>query len=529
MGMIWLSETGVPLTSDPAKKPRRRRSLWPLVVLAGLGVVGGVSQPVALPPVALMTYTGSFNGGPRSTASNHGYASPSNIVAIPVKSYTAAVTPKAVGVQFLDASATELENQGLEMTATTPTGQQYQEPLTFTRSGFVGYEPTHPLTPGRWTFQLGSSYLGYTPTWTVTVAPTLKLSPPTPNGLQALATLNAIRLTLGLSPVAWSEHLQLASLQHARYLGHYGYNRPSFHIEKPGPLYFAKAPWDRDLKAGWPDASTGEVGVAAPEPVSGPMFIAALTDTVYHRLGLLSPNVLAAGMARWQGSQVAASIMDMSFGYRPNLPLAEVYPVPGARGVATSWQDNEVPDPVPHGEGGIYGYPITADFPTVRSLGAVAATLVGPTGAVVPTYFDAPGQSDTQPDQLGLVPKVPLRPHTTYTVTIVSDSVRYNDGTLGNLAERWHFTTGGGSESPYLVPNGAHLIVVVDVPGQFSAGHPVPVSIVLTHGRARIPLKATVGASGVLTLSMPKLTSGQWSGVVTTNTGNQGQVVFRVP
>lgn len=527
--MIWLSETGVPLSLEPAPGPRKRRPWLPLVVLAGLGVAGGAVHPASLPPVALMTYNGSFHGGPRSTASNHGYASPNNIVAIPVKSYTAVVTPKAVGVQFLDASATELENQGLVMTATTPTGQQYQEPLTFTRSGFVGYAPTHPFTPGRWTFQLGSSYLGYTPTWTVTIAPKLKLSPPTANGLAALATLNAMRETLGLAPVTWSERLQLASLQHARYLGHYGYHRPSFHMEKPGPLYFAKAPWDRDLKAGWPDASTGEVGVAAPYAVAGPMFIAALTDTVYHRLGLLSPNVLAAGMARWKGSQVAASIMDMSFGYRSNLPLAEVYPVPGARGVATSWQDNEVPDPVPHGRGGVYGYPITADFPTVRNLGTVAAELAGPTGAVVPTYFDAPGQGGTQPDQLGLVPKVPLRPHTTYTVTIVSDSVRFNDGSLGNLAERWHFTTGGGSESPYLVPDGSHLLVVVDVPGQFGAGHPVPVSIVLTHGKLRIPLTATVGPSGVLTLPMPTLTPGQWSGVVTTNTENQGHVLFRVP
>lgn len=513
--------------NEATTPPRRSRHwVWP-ALLAVVGGLGGSAAPAAIPPLSWVAYLGHYQAGPDSTVANHGYAPPEDVESIPVQSYTASVQPKAIGVQFLDASARELKRQHLVMTMKTAQGRTQRVPVEVSRTGFVGYRPPHPLAPGRYTFRVGSLQLGYTPSWTVTIDPTLTLPAPSADGLEALALLNQVRAGLGLNPAVWSANLALAAGRHAQYVAHWGYNHPSFHVEKKGPLYFGTYPWDRDLRAGWMDASTGEVGIASSRPVAGPEFVAALLDTVYHRLGLLSANLTAVGMQRAQGAMDDAAMMDTAYGYRQDLPLAIAFPPAGAVGVPTDWYDNEDPDPVPNGQGGLYGYPITLDCPTVSSLGAVAMELVQG-GVVVPTYMDRPGQGDMQPNQVALVPKSPLKADATYEVAVVSQNVRFNDGSLGVLDERWTFTT-GGSQSVYAAVFGRRVMAAVDTPGGVSPAHSTTVTVIFRRGARSVRVAVRVGPSGVGWAALPALGRGVWTLLAVTPSGNQSRSVAVLP
>lgn len=511
---------------DRRRRTRRRRIGLVLVFALG-GAFGGRALIPALPPLAWLAYVGHFVAGPASTQKNHGYGPPDQIASIPVESYTASVRPSAIGVQFIAASAPELRRQHLTMTIRAGKGKPHPVPITVTPDGFAGWRLPKALSPGQYTFQIGSQALGVTPSWTVTLNPTLKLPPPGTEGEEARAVLNQVRAGLGLDPTLFSPELELAARYHARYVAHYGYNHPSFHVESRGPLYFGTNPWDRDLRAGWMDASTGEVGIAASNPVPGPLFIAALLDTVYHRLGLLDPNLNAVGMASAAGAEAGATMMDLSYVYRTDLPLAMAYPPPGAVGVATAWYDNEAPDPVPHGQGGLFGYPITLDFPTVDTLGHVAIALVQD-GHVVPAYVDPPGAGDMEPNQVALVPKAPLQPATTYEVVAVSQNALFNDGTTRAVTERWTFSTGHDT-SVYTGVYRRALLVAVDTPGALPPGLATVVHVTFLNGKAAVPLTVHVGASGVAAVPLPALTPGRWTILAVTGGGNEGKSVYIAP
>ena len=506
--------------APPHTTPRWSR--WALLlVVSAAGVVGGFSGQPSGPPLALATYVGHFQAGPASTALNHGYGGLQDLATVPTPSYRTRVAPKALGMQFLNVSPATLRSARFVMYAHPPRDGWRTVPVTFGADGFVGYRPPKPLRRGAWQFRLESQRLGVFPPWTVTVAADQRLPLPTAAGRSALAFLNAARAAEGSSPVAWSRRLTVAARAHALYVGHLGYHDPSFHVEKPGPYFTGRFPWDRDLAAGWPDTSTGEVGIGGPSAVPGPLFIGELLDTVYHRLGLLSPNAYAVGYGADVGPKSAAEIMDIAYGYRPTLPRAVAYPKPGTTGVATTWTDLESPSPVPHGQGQAFGYPITLDCPTVARLGQVSGDVTLPSGAVVPVVLDRPGTGGLAPNQLAMVPKEPLAPDTTYVVTVEAALVDYNDGHVGSLAERWSFRTGGGAQSVYAVAHGRRLQIAVDEAG---VGPPVAetVQVTLTQGARRIQLSARV-AHGLGSAVLPRGLHGSWTVVVSTPHGNRGE------
>lgn len=515
---------------DLRSRARHRLRVGLILAAAGLGVLGGRALVSVTPPLPLswIAYVGRFVGGPHSTAKNDGYGPPADAGSIPVESYVASVRPQTVGVQFIGASALELRRQHLTMTMRAAGAKGVPVPVLVTRNGFAGYRVPARLKPGRYTFEIGSPTLGYTPSWTVTLDPTLRLRPPGRQGEEARAVLNQVRAALGLKPAGWSRALALAAGYHARYVAYYGYNRPSFHLEERGPLYFGVHPWDRDLRAGYRDASTGEVGIFASHPIPGPLFVGALFDTVYHRLGLLDGNLSAVGMASAAGIAGGATMMDLGYVYRPDLPLAIAYPPPGAAGVATSWYDNEQPDPVPNGQGGLYGYPVTIDFPTVNRLGAVAMALLHD-GRIVPAYVDRPGVGDMAWNQAGLVPTRPLQPTTTYDVVMVARRALFNDGHTRSMTERWSFTTGAGDESVYTGVYDRTLYVVVDTPGAFPPGEAARVHVTWRRGPRRRSMWVRVGASGVGAVPAPRLAPGLWIIESVTVTGNRGVSLYEAP
>ena len=514
----------------PAGEPALPRSprwfRWAaLLAASAAALVGGLSGHASQPPLALDTYVGQFQAGPASTALNHGYGSLDDLATVPTPSYRTTVAPKALGMQFLNVSRATLAGAHFVMYAHPPRGRWRAVPVVFGADGFVGYRPAKPLTRGAWQFRLESQQLGVFPPWTVTVAAERPLPAPTRAGMLALAFLNAARAEQGSPAVQWSARLSLASLAHARYVAHLGYHDPSFHVERPGPFYTGRFPWDRDLAAGWPDTSTGEVGIGGPSSVPGPLFIGELLDTVYHRLGLLSPNAYAVGYGAAAGPKANAEIMDIAYGYRSTLPRAVAYPRPGATGVATAWTDLESPSPVPHGAGQVFGYPITLDCPTVARLRQASADLTLPSGAAVPAVLDRPGTGGLAPNQLALVPREPLAPDTTYVVTVESAVVQFNDGHVGSLTERWSFRTGSGAQSVYAATQGRRLDIAVDEAG---VGAPAPetVRVTLAQGNRRIHLAARV-VHGLAHAQLPAHLAGRWQITVVTPHGNSGRTTWQ--
>jgi hypothetical protein len=523
---------GAPSPVSDGRRPASRRWVAGGVLLAG-GLVAGWAAPVVstVPLFSVLHYHGGFQGGPPSTARNHGYlpwALVGTAPSIPVESYTAVVAPHAVGVQFVAAAPGALRRSGLRLTMGLPDGRRRVWRPRVTAAGLaLGVFP-RGLSPGTWQFVLGDPVLGYTPPWTVTVPSGAQGDLSDPAGaaaVAALSLLNGVRHTLGLDAATWGGPLARASLWHARYLARYGPDHPSFHVEEPGPGYYGRMPWDRDLRAGWPDGSTGEVGITAPTPLAGPVAVGALLDTVYHRLELLSANLTTLGFAEASGTAGAAAIMDLAFGYRPDLPLAVAYPPPGARGVPVAWLDTETPDPVPHGAGGVFGYPVTLDFPTVNRLGPTTLVLLQGT-RVVPAFVVGPGRGDLAPNQVALVPRRALRPHTRYTVVSLAPRARFNDGSSLAVVERWQFWTGGGDQSVYAAYHGRALLITVDdaASDMVAAGVPLLVHII---GPRTVRASTITAPDGVAVFPV-KLPPGRYAALITTASGGEARLRFVV-
>jgi hypothetical protein len=339
---------------------------------------------------------------------------------------------------------------------------------------------------------------------------------------ESLDTLNAYRALLQESPVVWSSALADAAAAHAQYVKTNGYSAPSFHMEASGrPGFSGSTPWARDLRFGWQSVLDGEVGIESTGALPPVAVVQDLIDTVFHRLSLLSGNLIASGEGISIGN-TGAVVIDLGYGYNPKLPLGIAYPRPGQSGIPISWVDLESPDPVPAGFGHRYGYPITLDFPTAESVKSLKFGLFLGRDAV-PVYQDRPGTNSLSDNQMGMVPKRPLFPNTVYTVS-AQGRVLFNNGAMKPINLHWSFQTGGGSESLAAAPVSSRKIVVSVV--RAGAGNP------LINTRVRL---YRVGASGRLWLQTTGYTNphGVWVATrsvsqralyqVTSNTGNSQQ------
>jgi hypothetical protein len=270
--------------------------------------------------------------------------------------------------------------------------------------------------------------------------------------------------------------------------------------------------------------------MSAPTVHPGGTVIAALLDTVYHRLALLAAKLTTMGFATAAGSQTAAAIANLGYGYPSTLRLAVAYPAPGQVGVPRAWLDNESPDPVPHGTGGVYGYPVTLDFPTVDRLGPTSMALIGPGGPTA-TWVDAPGRGDMDQNQVALVPKRALRPDAWYTVAMRSPHAVFMDGTHGALAEHWRFRTAAADQSVFVAAAADRLVVAVDDAASdvVAAGVPLRVSLAYRHsargggvGWKRLTLHAVTGPDGLAVIRLPGSGGAPYTARVTTQSGGQG-------
>lgn len=253
----------------------------------------------------------------------------------------------------------------------------------------------------------------------------------------ALAQVNAVRARAGLAAVKLDDRLDAVAAAHS-YYWLFNQARPSqkglgIHTETPGTPGFSGATvYERGTQFGWHDGPMGEDITHRGSPVAA---VTDWVDSVYHRFPILRPDLRVIGFA--DADMAGLPIEDMEFGFAPSSVGARpvVYPADGQANVPASFDDNELPDPVPTGGPRVTGYPITVTFDRYSSVQVSSFTLSGPRGPVGYVFTLPPG--DSTENSASLLPGAPLVAGAKYTVHIVAtvDGADYN--------RTWSFTVAG--------------------------------------------------------------------------------------
>jgi hypothetical protein len=258
-----------------------------------------------------------------------------------------------------------------------------------------------------------------------------------PDESAALAKLQELRKqaldthwwSIGLPPdVRLEESLSAGTLEHARYLRRHPEQAaawPDAHEEYPDREGFSAA-----------GAWAGSHSVIAPGVKSLSEAIDAWMGTFYHRLPLLEPGLMQCGMAR-EGDVAVLDAGSMAVP-ADEMDLAAVWPPPDAKNVPLRFVP-ELPNPVPGQDQTRLGYPITIQYSELRLKDHVLQLELHDgtsSGAPVDCYRStpiAPSNPELAPRAAwGLIPKSPLHPNRTYTVT----------ADLGDGRHDWSFRTG---------------------------------------------------------------------------------------
>jgi uncharacterized protein YkwD len=267
-----------------------------------------------------------------------------------------------------------------------------------------------------------------------------------------LKRVNAYREQAGLKPVKFSDELSLGCQAHARYLI---LNDTFISTQKLNP---------HDELGTLPGFSTlGQVAARGSvicshlgkEPTDGPAWsVEVWMASFFHRVPILSPGLKVIGFGYARQGQLLKMVMDVQNGERrksSGKPPVIVYPADGQDKVPRVFGKGitEFPNPIPENKpGGTAGFPITVQFPaSVRVTGVTGEVSAKPAkktadaGATeVPVWMSTPSapaiNKALQKHTVCLIPKAPLAPNLTYTVT-VSAKV---DGKA--WTKTWSFTTG---------------------------------------------------------------------------------------
>ena len=246
----------------------------------------------------------------------------------------------------------------------------------------------------------------------------------------ALARLNHYRTLASVPKVQLDYDLSRDCQKHANYL-----KINSVDLRVVGLQAHTEDPHAVGYSAAGAEAGGSSViyqGVTAPEAVDNWMC------TLYHRLGLLDPNLLYVGFGSGGGYQV----MDVVRG-RVGLPYAvsgeALCPPPGMPDTPREYKV-EIPHPIPGDE--VLGVPITVEF-----FGAVGDNILNvqtqltdlAADQAVPCYVQWPGEPflrEWDLDRLiAIIPKQPLAGGRMYRVTVQA----WVDGTPWRA--EWDFTT----------------------------------------------------------------------------------------
>lgn len=259
-----------------------------------------------------------------------------------------------------------------------------------------------------------------------------KEPPLSPDDAKALAKINDARKLAGVGPVVVDATMSKNCAAHAAYLlKHYD------EMMKAGTsMHSEDEKKDGYTKDGAAAGKASDIHyVAPPEAVDG--FLASL----YHRIPLLNADLQKIGIGTVKGTANPPFVccIDVLTGL-PALTEERskvvMYPADGQKEVPLEF-GGERPTPIPDDKDAA-GYPVTATFREIVAVTEATATLKDATGAEVPVWFSSPEKSvqpQGQRNTVAMIAKDPLKPATTYTVTVECKM----DGKAWK--KTWKFTT----------------------------------------------------------------------------------------
>lgn len=235
-----------------------------------------------------------------------------------------------------------------------------------------------------------------------------------PDSVAVLERINAHRKAGGLELVQLDPGLSRGCAAHARYLVT-NVDQPSaqglgLHTEDPKLPGYSR----EGERAG--KAAVIFLGREGADAVDGWM------GSLFHRIPLLESRLRKVGYGVARGGPAGVTVvLDATNGLGPGkeAPVI-VYPSDGQKGVPLDFSP-EIPDPIPLALGRKAGYPVTAIFSDGALVKDVKASIKDPAGVEIEVWLscpERPAEADFQRNTVGLIPRQPLRPATTYTVTL---------------------------------------------------------------------------------------------------------------
>lgn len=246
-----------------------------------------------------------------------------------------------------------------------------------------------------------------------------------------LERLNAHRKTAGLELLAVDPALTRGCLAHAAYLVR-NVDDPStrglgLHAEDPRLPGYSK---DGE-KAG--KAAVIFLGKEGPDAVEG------WIGSLLHRIPLLQSRLRKIGYGLARGGPAGVTVVldaTNGLGVGKDWPVV-LYPAEGQKEVPLAFTP-EIPDPIPDSVDKKAGYPVTAIFSEGALVKDVKASLRDADGKEAAIWLstpERPAAADYQRNTVGLIAQEPLKPSTTYTVSIAAR-------VTGKPWQRtWSFTT----------------------------------------------------------------------------------------
>lgn len=249
--------------------------------------------------------------------------------------------------------------------------------------------------------------------------------------IDGVAYINGLRQSMGLSWLTENNALHNAAQAHSNYIAANGSGES--HNETPGKTGFTgSSPSDRVRFAGY-DGSAGEV-ISFTNNVNN-TGMKMLIDAPYHRILLLDPTAAEIGVGV-KAERSGNTVSNIGFSREAKAQSITVYPYDGQTEISTAWLALESPNPLaPFGkEGATVGYPISiaASYGTLE---AISASITDESGQSI-DYYKTDHTNGQSNKSVFLIPKKPLQPNTTYTVSFTGRMEA-----AGMFERKWSFTT----------------------------------------------------------------------------------------
>ncbi len=250
---------------------------------------------------------------------------------------------------------------------------------------------------------------------------------------QLIDIISEYRTDMGLESFVSDDRLAAAAAAHTAFLER---NNITGHQETPGkPGFVGTWPIDRLESFGFLEDSWECVDYGGKD---GSDCIRDLFDAPYHRIPFMQPGQLLCG-ASYVDSHLTVEF-EMT-----KQTATTVSPYPGQQDVQPSWDSHERPDPLRmHSTSGPVGYPIVLSHfsPGNERIVLRSAKLQTEDGEDVPIFSNSPANDDKLNFTVFVISQRPLRPYTTYRVTVSASTAAGEDA-----SKSWCFTTGAGPAS----------------------------------------------------------------------------------